>query len=125
VQISDDVAQRFRRYQRQLAGRGPRPSNGLIVFEALNAAQGRYREVVDARRPKPDPAKPFGSHVPGRRRSLEARPTLQLSFRPSRTEMAAIQRLADETDAGSVVAFIEAVLDAFLPPAAGGRAHTQ
>jgi len=114
VSVSVDVAQRFRRHQNQLATKGSRPSNGAIVFAALNEGQGRFAEIVADRQPRPEPGQLFGAPVPGRRQTPEARPSQPLSFRPTPQEKALIAELARQAGAASMAAFLDAVLDDYL-----------
>ena len=126
VAVSVDVAARFRRLQKQLTGSdGQRPSNGEIVFAALNASQGRYSEIVAARQPKPKAGQLFGAPLPGRRPTSGATPSQQLSFRPTQDEKALIAQLARDSGAASMAAFLTAVLDDYLtaqgfPPGRAG-----
>jgi hypothetical protein len=130
VAISVDVARRFRRYQNQRAakGAGQRPSNGEIVFAALNASKERFAQIVAERQPKPEAGQLFGAPVPGRRTASGAQPTQQLSFRPTPAEKALIARLARESGAASMAAFLNAVLDDWLArqgfPPSNTAAHT-
>jgi hypothetical protein len=114
VAVSVDVAQRFRRHQNHLATKGGRPSNGAIVFAALNEGQGRFSEIVAARQPRPEPGQLFGAPVPARRLTSEAKPSQPLSFRPTPQEKALIAELAKQSGAASMAAFLDAVLDDYL-----------
>jgi hypothetical protein len=44
VQVDAQVVQRFRRYQDR---ERPKPSNAEVIFRALDAARGRYRDIID------------------------------------------------------------------------------
>jgi hypothetical protein len=125
ITIDAEVALRFRAYQRQQASQGPTLFNHQLVFLALRECRGRYAEVVARHQPQSEPGELFGALVPGRRATSEARPTSQLNFRPTHGELAGIRRLQKEAGAPSVSAFLNAVLDEFLPPLAGrGRGRT-
>ena len=125
ITIDAEVAQRFRAYQRQQASQGPTLFNHQLVFLALRECRGRYAEVVARHQPQSEPGELFGALVPGRRATSEARPTSQLNFRPTHGELAGIRRLQKEAGAPSVSAFLNAVLDEFLPPLPGrGRGRT-
>jgi hypothetical protein len=116
VLISSDVRARFTAYRKARAGSGPMPTNTQVVFAALNDCAARYRQIVASKRPTPNPAVLFGSeYVPGRRTTTEARPSTQLSFRLTPRERAALKAQADAADASSVSAFVDAVLDDWLP----------
>jgi hypothetical protein len=121
INVGADVAQRFRRYQDAFTGSAP--SNAEVVFRALDACEDRYSEVVASRRPQPKPGRRFGSApVPGRRATSEARLSSQINYRPTYGELAQIRRLRKQAGARSVSAFLDAVLDAFLPPLKGTAA---
>jgi len=123
INVDANVAERFRLYQRREARNGPAPSNAEVVFRALDACEGRYSEVVAARVPQPAPGRRFGgAPVPGRRVTTEARLASQINYRPTYGEVAEIKRLQKHAAARSVSAFLDAVLDAFLPPLKGGSA---
>jgi hypothetical protein len=113
VAVSPDVARRFRRYQDQLATKGERPTNGAIVFAALNASQARFAEIVAERQPQPQEGQLFGAPVPGRRATTEAKLSRNLTYRPTPREKALIAELAKQSGA-SMAAFIDAVLDDYL-----------
>jgi hypothetical protein len=121
ITVDAEVAQRFRAYQRQQASNGPTLFNHQVVFLALRACRGRYADVVARHQPQAEPEAefPFGAPVPGRRATSEARSTSQLNFRPTHGEFAAIRQLQKEAEAPSVSAFLNAVLDEFLPPLIG------
>ena len=111
VQLDLDVARRFRRYQERDK---PKPSNAEVVFRAVDAAYGRYADIIDARRPKLPEGRRLGRAVPGRRPPGTRLPT-QINFRPTVREEAEIKRLATEAGAESMSAFVNAMLDEFLP----------
>jgi hypothetical protein len=111
VQLDLDVARRFRKYQERDK---PRPSNAEVVFRAVDAAHDRYAEIMDARRPKLPEGRRLGRAVPGRRPPGTRLPT-QINFRPTVSEEAEIKRLAAEAGAESMSAFVNAMLDEFLP----------
>lgn len=121
ITVDAEVAQRFRGYQRQQASSGPTLFNHQVVFLALRACRANYADVVARHQPQPEPEAefPFGAPVPGRRATSEARSTSQLNFRPTHGEFAAIRQLQKEAGAPSVSAFLNAVLDEFLPPLTG------
>ena len=116
VLVSFGVAQRFDLYRRQRAALEPRPTNTEVIFRALNSAHGKYADLVTASQPQAEPGQLFGAHVRGRRQTVEARRTTQLSFRPTFGESEMIQQLAQDAGASSMSAFLDVVLDAFLPP---------
>jgi hypothetical protein len=116
VQVDAQVAQRFRRYQKR---EDPQPSNAEVIFRALDAGQGRYQEIIDARRPQLPEGRHFGRAVHGRR-PAGTRLATQINFRPTVGEEAEIKKLSRDSGADSMSAFINAVLDEFLP--AGTRA---
>lgn len=120
ITIDAEVAQRFRAYQRRQTSQGPTLFNHQVVFRALQSCEGRYAEIVARHQPQPEPGELFGAPVPGRRTTSEARPTGQLNFRPTHGEHAAIRRLQTEAGAPNVSAFLNAVLDEFLPPLGRG-----
>jgi hypothetical protein len=123
INVDANVAERFRLYQRREARNGPAPSNAEVVYRALDACEGRYSEVVAARVPQPAPGRRFGgAPVPGRRVTTEARLASQINYRPTYGEVAEIKRLQKHAGARSVSAFLDAVLDAFLPPLKGSSA---
>jgi hypothetical protein len=111
VNVAIDVAARFRRYTRRES-----LHNNMAVFSALNAGKGRYREIVAARQPQPDPSVLF-TPAPRQRVTTEARPTTQLNFRLTYEQLGQIKQLARQAGAKSTAAFIDAVLDEFLPAA--------
>ena len=111
MQLDLDVARRFRRYQERDK---PKPSNAEVVFRAVDAAYGRYADIIDARRPKLPEGRRLGRAVPGRRPPGTRLPT-QINFRPTVREEAEIKRLATEAGAESMSAFVNAMLDEFLP----------
>ena len=119
INVAAGVAERFRAYQRQQAAEAAAPSNAEVVFRALEACRGRYAEVVASRRPQAEPGRLFGAPVAGRRVSSEARLSSQINYRPTYAEVAEIKRLAQQAEALSVSAFLDAVLDEFLPPLPG------
>jgi hypothetical protein len=119
INVAAGVAERFRAYQRQQAAEGPAPSNAEVVFRALEACRGRYAEVVASRRPQAEPGRLFGAPVAGRRVSSEARLSSQINYRPTYAEVAEIKRLGEQAGAQSVSAFLDAVLDEFLPKLPG------
>jgi hypothetical protein len=125
ISVDANVAERFRRYQKREARNGPAPSNAEVVFRALDAAAGRYAEVVASRMPQPAPGRHFGAPVPGRRVSSEARLASQINYRPTYGEIAEIKRLQKQAGARSVSAFLDAALDAFLPPLKRAAHSTQ
>jgi hypothetical protein len=111
------VERRFRAYQDDAVRHGrPRPKNHQVVFDALNATDGRYRDVVEARKPKAPEGARFGRPVRGRQAG-GPRLTTQVNFRPTVGERREIEQLAREAGAESTSAFLNAVLDEFLPPA--------
>jgi hypothetical protein len=125
INVDANVAERFRRYQKREARTGPAPSNAEVVFRALDACEGRFREVVASRVPQPAPGRRFGgTPVPGRRVTSEARLTTQINYRPTYGEVAEIKRLQKESGARSKSAFLNAVLDDFLPPLKGAAGHS-
>ena len=111
VQVDAQVVQRFRRYQDR---ERPKPSNAEVIFRALDAARDRYRDIIDARRPQLPEGRHFGRAVPGRR-PAGSRLATQINFRPTVGEEAEIKKLSTESGADSMSAFINAVLDEFLP----------
>jgi hypothetical protein len=111
VQVDAQVVQRFRRYQDR---ERPKPSNAEVIFRALDAARGRYRDIIDARRPQLPEGRHFGRAVPGRR-PAGSRLATQINFRPTVGEEAEIKKLSAESGADSMSAFINAMLDEFLP----------
>lgn len=119
INVAAGVAERFRAYQRQQAAEGPAPSNAEVVFRALDACRGRYAEVVASRQPQAEPGRLFGAPVAGRRVSSEARLSSQINYRPTYREVAEIKRLGEQAGAQSVSAFLDAVLDEFLPQLPG------
>jgi len=117
IQLDFSVAGRFRAYQSNEDRRhGNRPRNHEVVFAALNALDGRYAEVVEARRPQAPEGLRFGRPVPGRQ-AAGSQLRSQVNFRPTVAEKKEIIRLARAAGADSVSAFLNAVLDEFLPPA--------
>jgi hypothetical protein len=117
INVDADVAMRFRAYQRREGRDGPTPSNAEVIFRALDASEGRYREIVADRVPQPAPGRRFGGgHVPGRRVTREARLTSQINYRPTYGEVSEIKRLQRQAGAASVSALLDAVLADFLPP---------
>jgi len=111
VQVDAGVAQRFKRYK----SRQPdNPSNAEVVFRAVDAARGRERAIIDARRPQLPEGRRLGRAVPGRRPAGTRLPT-QINFRPTVAEEAEIKRLAREAGADSMSAFVNAMLDDYLP----------
>jgi hypothetical protein len=113
VQVDAQVAQRFRRYQDRDR---PKPSNAEVIFRAIDAAQGRYRDIIDARRPQLPEGRRLGRAVPGRR-PAGTRLATQVNFRPTVGEEAEIKQLSRDSGADSMSAFVNAVLDEFLPGA--------
>jgi hypothetical protein len=113
--VAVDVAERFRRYRRMQASKGPTPTNAQIVFDALNHADGRYREIIAARLPKPDPDVRFAAG-PRQKTTTEARPTTQINFKLTHSHKKEITAIASAAGARSVSALLDAVLDEFLPP---------
>jgi hypothetical protein len=116
VQVDAQVARRFRKYQDK---EKPKPSNAEVIFRAIDAAQDRYRDIIDARRPQLPEGRRFGHSVPGRR-PAGTRLATQINFRPTVGEESAIKKLSKDSGADSMSAFINAVLDEFLP---GGGSH--
>jgi hypothetical protein len=116
ISVGATIAERFRQYQKSEGSEGPAPSNAEVIFRALDACAGRYPEIVAERMPQAAPGRRFGAPVPGRRASTEARLASQINYRPTYAEAAEIRRLQAESGARSVSAFLDAVLDAFLPP---------
>ena len=116
----EDIARRFRQYQKREGRKGPEPGNGEVVFRALIACDGHYRDIVAARMPQAAPGQRFGAPVPGRRTANEAKVGRQINFRPTHGEVADIRRIKKQAGAGSVTALLNAVLDEFLPPLRGG-----
>jgi hypothetical protein len=116
--VDAQVAARFREYQKREAARpnGVKPSNLDVIFAALNATEGRHTQIVDSRKPRAPEGQRFGRPVPGRR-SGGTRLTSQVNYRPSVGELAEITALAQKSGAGSVSAFLNMLLDEFLPPA--------
>jgi hypothetical protein len=117
VTIEAQVKQRFKDYQE---AEKPTPSNVEVVFAALNACDGRYAQVIQARKPQMPEGQRFGRAVPGRRTGPPVL-TTQLNYRPTVGEEKEIKRLSRASGATSMSAFINAVLDAYLPPAAPAR----
>jgi hypothetical protein len=111
VQVDAQVALRFRRYQDR---ERPKPSNAEVIFRALDAARDRYREIIDARRPQLPEGRHFGRPVRGRR-PAGTRLATQVNFRPTVGEEEDIKNLAKDSGADSMSAFVNAVLDEFLP----------
>jgi hypothetical protein len=111
VQVDAQVAQRFRRYQDK---ERPKPSNAEVIFRALDSAQDRYQDIIDARRPRLPEGRHFGRAVRGRR-PAGTRLATQINFRPTVGEEAEIKKLSQDSGAESMSAFINAVLDEFLP----------
>lgn len=120
VQVDASVAQRFRLFRKS---QDPEPSNAEVIFRALAAADGRYRQIIDARRPQLPPGRRFGGPVPGRKQP-GTRLLTQINFRPTVGEDAEIKKLAQDSGADSMSAFINAVLDDYLPAARTRGART-
>jgi hypothetical protein len=110
VLVGVDVRDRFDAYRHQ-----HRLRNTAVIIDALNAARGRYRELVQARQPQQDPDALFGDAVPGRRLSTETRKTTQLAFYFTYREFGNLQMVADQAGT-NYSALLDAVLDDFLPP---------
>lgn len=114
VLIEFGVRDRFDEY---LAGLRPRPTNTVLVNAALQAAVGRFGELIQARKPPAQPGVLFGGPAGGRRRTTtEARRTVQLAFYPTYGEADLLKRIAEENDT-SMAAVVEAALDEYLPSA--------
>jgi len=117
IGVDAQVAARFRDYQRREAARtGVKPSNLEVIFAALRAADGRYVEIVESRRPRVPDGQRWGRPVPGRRTGAPRLPS-QINYRPSVGELADITQLAADAGADSVSAFLNMLLDEFLPKA--------
>jgi hypothetical protein len=110
VLVGVDVRDRFDAFRHQHKLR-----NTAVIIDALNAARGRYRELVQARQPRQDPEALFGDAVPGRRLSTEIRKTTQLAFYFTYREFGNLQMVASQADT-NYSALLDAVLDDFLPP---------
>ena len=110
VLVGVDVRDRFDAYRHQ-----HRLRNTAVIIDALNAARGRYRELVQARQPQQDPDALFGDAVPGRRLSTETRKTTQLAFYFTYREFGNLQMVASQAGT-NYSALLDAVLDDFLPP---------
>lgn len=121
IQVDAQIVTRFREYQRREANRnkGVRPSNLDVVFAALSAADGREKDIVASHRPHVPEGQRWGRPLPGRRTG-GSRLSSQINYRPSVGELADITQLAAKSGADSVSAFLNMVLDDFLP-AAGSR----
>jgi len=98
--VRPDVWDRYDKLRKRLLYQGTKPFNGDIVYAALNAARGRYDEIVAARRPQPEPGQLFGAPAPGRRRSADAQHRYQITFRPTPREKEMIHRLKEENGSG-------------------------
>jgi hypothetical protein len=115
--VDAQVAARFRNYQVTEAARTKvRPSNVEVVFAALSAAEGSYREIVESRRPKVPDGQRWGRPVPGRRTGAP-RLSSVINYRPTVGELEDITQLATDSGADSVSAFLNILLDDFLPQA--------
>ena len=110
VLVGVDVRDRFDAFRHQHKLR-----NTAVIIDALNAARGRYRELVQARQPQQDPEALFGDAVPGRRLSTEIRKTTQLAFYFTYREFGNLQMVASQADT-NYSALLDAVLDDYLPP---------
>lgn len=112
VSVDAGVSQRFKQFQRS---GNPPPANADVIFQALNDARGRYRSIIEALKPQVPEGQLFGRPVAGRR-SPGTRLTTQINFRPTVGEERLIKSLARQSGAASMSAFVNAVLDDFLPP---------
>ena len=110
VLVGVDVRDRFDAFRHQHKLR-----NTAVIIDALNAARGRYQELVQARQPQQDPEALFGDAVPGRRLSTEIRKTTQLAFYFTYREFGNLQMVASQAGT-NYSALLDAVLDDFLPP---------
>jgi len=115
VLLRVNVRARFTAYQRRHGGKGAMP-NTQVVFDALNACRHRYHEIMARRRPAAEPGLLFdAAQGRGRRTTTDARPSSQLSFRPTHAQLGQLKQIAEAEGAPSVSAFVDAVLDAWLP----------
>lgn len=112
VSLDASVKQRVKQYQR---AETPPPSNAEVIFRALDASEGRYRQIIEATRPQLPEGRRFGRAVAGRRQP-GSRLTTQMNYRPTLGEEREIKKLAAESGAQSMSAFVNAVLDSWLPP---------
>jgi hypothetical protein len=124
IGVDAGIVARFREYQRKEANRTKvKPSNLDVVFAALRAAKDRERAIVQSHQPKVPDGERWGRPVPGRR-SGGPRLSSQINYRPTVGELADITQLAEQSGAESVSAFLNMLLDDFLP-ASGSRAAPQ
>ena len=124
IQVGASVATRFKAYQREEDhSTRIKPTNAEVIFRALDELRGRYAQIVAARRPQLPEGRMFGRPVAGRRvAGTELRS--QINYRPTVGERAAIREIWQSAGAESESAFINALLDEFLPAAAPtGRAR--
>ncbi|MFD6465230.1 hypothetical protein [Streptomyces goshikiensis] len=111
------VVARFNAYQTaQKVKTGAEPANTVVVFTAINAAMKADKLGELSRPPEGDPDDFLSIQTPGRRTSRERRRVDQLSWRPTYGQLAKIDE-AWKDFFKDRSAFINAVLDDFLPAA--------
>lgn len=90
-------------------------SNTAVAAMALNEADGRYADLVLARRPQAQPGARFGVPVPGRRMSTQRTRSVQLSLYLLPDELDDIDSIVAGVLDANRSELLDAVLDEFLP----------
>lgn len=88
-----------------------------IVLDAIDETHQRLAQLMAPVRGDRSPGSLFKGRETRRRRHDE--PQVQVSLRPSRSDLAVIDRLVREHRAGSRSALVATALDAYLPPLRG------
>ncbi|MBH1939212.1 hypothetical protein I5Q34_33990 [Streptomyces sp. AV19] len=112
------VIARFEQYQTmEKMNNGVSLSNTAVVLTAINHSAGAFEELARKRNPsQEDSGQLFAIRTPGRRVTKERRKVDQLSWRPTYGEIARVDKIWEAARFPNRSAFVEATLDAFLPP---------
>lgn len=110
VYLPASLQERLRMYSKQ---QQERPYTD-IVLDAIDETHQRLAQLMAPARGGRSPGSLFKGREMRRRRHDE--PQVQVSLRPSRSDLAVIDRLVREHRAGSRSALVATALDAYLPP---------
>lgn len=86
-----------------------------IVLEAVEATHAHLADLLAACRPAPRPGGLFSYH--GKRRPSQDEAHVQVSLRPTKSDVAVLDQLVVEFSAPNRSALVTAALDNYLPPA--------
>ncbi|MGW5690299.1 hypothetical protein ACWEWX_04815 [Streptomyces asiaticus] len=135
VMVSTSVRDRFAHYQLTKKMEGREPTNAVVVRRAVLHARKNdlFAQLLEKVRHRQQPVEdedhdPDGlfGEVPGRRAERgRMKDSVQQSFRPSYQELEVIDAITRAYGFPSRSDFVDAALDAFLPPLPSGKSRNR